>query len=148
MLSEELEPLYARFHKRFAVDGKFWYKLFQIGRTFLLVCCLNIFDCYHSLSTTFQMLSSVLTVGNWEVLWDGSLMALGLSMLDYLIVALGVIVMLTVSLLQRSGSVRDKIAGKPYPLRFAIWYGLFILVLLMGVYGIGYDASQFIYNQF
>jgi len=29
-----------------------------------------------------------------------------------------------------------------------IWYGLFLVVLLFGAYGVGYDASQFIYNQF
>ena len=55
---------------------------------------------------------------------------------------------MTVSLLQRSGSVRDRIAAKPYPVRFLVWYGLFLAVLLAGAYGIGYDASQFIYNQF
>ena len=30
----------------------------------------------------------------------------------------------------------------------ALWFGLFLLVILWGTYGIGYDASQFIYNQF
>ena len=40
------------------------------------------------------------------------------------------------------------IAEKPYPVRFVIWYGLFLAVLLLGAYGAGYDASQFIYNQF
>jgi len=88
------------------------------------------------------------TAGNWKVLWDGSLMELGLTGLDYGILGAGVALMLSVSLLGRSGSVRDKIAARPYPLRFAIWYGLFLAVLLMGAYGIGYDASQFIYNQF
>jgi len=34
------------------------------------------------------------------------------------------------------------------PVRVAVWYGLFLLVLLFGAYGVGYDASQFIYNQF
>ena len=88
------------------------------------------------------------TVRNWSVLWDGSLMALGLSGLDYGILAAGLLLMLGVSLAQRSGSVREKIRTLRYPARFAIWYGLFLAVLLMGAYGIGYDASQFIYNQF
>ena len=148
MISEELEPLYAKFHNRFPVEGKFWYKVFQIGRTFLLVCVLNIFDCYSALSTTFGMLASMFTVGNWHILWDGSLMNLGLTALDYVILAVGVLVLLGVSLLQRQGSVRDRIAAQAYPVRFCIWYGLFLVILLMGAYGIGYDASQFIYNQF
>ena len=148
MLSEELEPLYQRFHDRFPVNGRGAYKLFQTGRTFLLVCVLNIFDCYPSLSVTAGALGSMFTVRNWSVLWDGSLMALGLSGLDYGILAAGLLLMLGVSLAQRSGSVREKIRTLRYPARFAIWYGLFLAVLLMGAYGIGYDASQFIYNQF
>ena len=148
MASEELEPLYARFHQKFPVDGKLWYKLFQVGRTFLLVCVLNLFDCYPSLSLTFGAFASLFTAGNWSVLWDGSLMNLGLSGLDYGILAAGTMLMLAVSLIQRGGPVREKIAKKPYPVRFILWYGLFLIVLLMGAYGVGYDASQFIYNQF
>ena len=56
--------------------------------------------------------------------------------------------MLKVSLLQNRGSVREQIFRLPYPARFAIYYGLFLIIILMGAYGIGYDASQFIYNQF
>lgn len=149
MISQELEPLYARFHKRFpGADGSWAYKAFQVARTFLLVCCLNLFDCYHSLADTFHMLSSMLTVRNWSVLWDGSLLELGLTGLDYGILAAGVAVLLGVSLAQRGGGVRERIAKRPYPVRFIVWYGLFLIVLLMGAYGIGYDASQFIYNQF
>ena len=149
MISEELEPLYQRFHDHFpAVGGKAVYRLFQVARTFLLVCVLNIFDCYPALSTTAAMLGSMFTARNWSVLWDGSLMALGLSGLDYAILAAGVLLMLAVSLVQRGGSVREKIRAQRYPVRFVIWYGLFLVILLMGAYGIGYDASQFIYNQF
>lgn len=147
MVSEEFEPLYEKFHKRFGAEGKL-YAVFQMLRTFMLVCCLNLFDCYASLGDTFRAFASLFTAGNWQVLWDGSLMNLGLSLLDYGILAAGTVLMLVVSLLQRSGSVRAKIGQKPYPLRFAVWYGLFLIVLLMGAYGIGYDASQFIYNQF
>ena len=148
MVSEELEPLYARFHQRFAVGERRWYSCFRVGRTFLLVCVLNLFDCYPTLTQTFGAFASVFTAGNWNVLWDGSLLNIGLSALDYGILAVGTAVMLGVSLVQRSGGVREKIAEKPYPLRFALWYGLFLAALLAGAYGVGYDASQFIYNQF
>lgn len=149
MVSEELEPLYASFHNRFPSLGK-WkgYALFEVGRTFMLVCCLNLFDCYSSVADTLRTFGSMFTVHNWHVLWDGSLMRLGLSAADYVILAAGVLVLVIVSLIQRGGSVRTKIAALSYPVRFALWYGLFLAVLLMGEYGIGYDASQFIYNQF
>ncbi len=148
MISEELEPWYEKFHKRFSVKGKMSFRLFQIGRTFLLICILNLFDCYTSLADTFGMIRSMFTAQNWQILWDGSLLSLGLMALDYGILTVSVTSLIAVSLFQRSGSVRDQIAAKSYPIRFCAWYGLFLLVLLLGVYGIGYDASQFIYNRF
>lgn len=148
MVSQELEPLYARFHGRFHVQGSFGFRLFQVLRTILLMSCLRIFDCYRDVGTAFRMFGTLFTEWNWHILWDGSLLGLGLSGLDYLILALGLFLLVFVSMLQRSGSVRERIAAKPYPLRFALWYGLFLVVLLTGVYGFGYDSSQFIYNQF
>lgn len=148
MISEELEPLYARFHARFSVDGRLWYRIFQVGRTFLLICVLNIFDCYAALGDTVGAIASVFTVRNWSLLWDGSLLKLGLTGLDWAIAGTGCALMLGVSLVQRSGSVRERITQKPYWVKFALWYGLFLAVLLMGAYGVGYDQSQFIYNRF
>ncbi len=148
MISQELEPLYARFHGRFSVQGKWGFKLFQVLRTILLMSSLRIFDCYRDVGTAFRMFGTLFTRWNWQILWDGSLLELGLSGLDYGILAAGLLMMVLVSLVQRTGSVREKIAARPYPVRFVLWYGLFLLVLLMGAYGVGYDASQFIYNQF
>lgn len=149
MISEELEPVYDRFHKRFpGLKERKSYKVFQTGRTFLLVCCLNLFDCYTGVADTLRMLGSMFTAKNCGILWNGALLDIGLSMTDYGVLAFGTTLMLGVSLIQRKGSVRERIASRPYPVRFAVWYGLFLGVLLMGTYGIGYDASQFIYNQF
>lgn len=148
MISEELEPLYAKFHSAVPFGQSKMYRLFQVGRTFLLVCVLNIFDCYHSLRTTLGLFLSVFTARNWHIFWDGALLDLGLGRLDYALLLLGTALMVKVSLVQRKGSARDEIAKKPYAVRFCIWYGLFLVVLLTGAYGSGYDASQFIYNRF
>lgn len=148
MVSQELEPLYRKFHARFHPGTRKGFQAFQIVRTVLLMSCLRTLDCYRDVPLTFHMFGTLFTARNWPILWDGSLLLLGLTGLDYGILAAGTLLLLCVSLLQRSGSVREKIARKPYAVRFAVWYGLFLTVLLTGAYGIGYDASQFIYNQF
>ena len=148
MVSEELEPAYAKFHARFAVAGRWYYKLFQVGRTFALVSVLKLFDCYTEASTAFRMLGSVFGADNWGIFVDGSLLQLGLSAADYGVLALGILLMLAVSLAGRRESVRSKIGRMRYPVQAAVWFGLFLAVLLFGTYGIGYDASQFIYNRF
>ena len=148
MISEELEPLYAKFHGKFHVADRWLYKAFCMVRTYLLVCCLNLFDCYSNVADTFRAFWSMISVPNWQVLFNGSLLKIGLSGLDYIILLFAVLLMSAVSILKCKTNARDFVASKPYPVRFAIWFSLFVVILLMGTYGIGYDSSQFIYNQF
>jgi len=148
MVSEELESCYERFHERFAFSNTRGYKLFEVMRTFMLICALNLFDCYESVGTTMRMFLSMFRADNWDILYNGALLEIGLTLFDYAVVFVSALIMLGVSLLQRGGSVRDRIAAKPYIVRFTVWFGLFLLILLFGTYGIGYDASQFIYNRF
>ena len=52
------------------------------------------------------------------------------------------------TLMTNNGSVREKLAARPAPVRYAVIYSLFLCTLIIGAYGVGYDSSQFIYNQF
>ena len=148
MISQELEPLYYRFHEKFHVQGKTWFKMFQVVRTVLLMSCLRMFDCYRDVPLTFKMFGSMFTNFSVSRLTGAAFLGLGLSAWDYGILLVGTLILFTVSMIGRSGSVREKIAGLPFPVRFVVWYGLFLAVLIFGAYGIGYSASQFIYNQF
>ena len=149
MISQELEPLYAKFHKKVNTDGSVTYKSFQIGRTILLMSALRLFDCYRDVPLTFKMFGTMFTTWNWGSLGNGTLLHLGVARADYVILALGTILMFVVSMIGRSGSVRDKLAKKvPLAGRWAIFSALLLIVIVFGAYGLGYDASQFIYNQF
>lgn len=149
MVSQELEPLYAAFHKRFPkCAANKGYQLFQVIRTILLMSSLRMFDCYRDVPLTFKMFGSIFVTGNFHILWDGSLLQLGLNGIDYVILLLSTILLIAVSVLAGKGSVREQIGRLPYVVKLCIWYGLFLAVLIFGAYGIGYDASQFIYNQF
>ena len=59
----------------------------------------------------------------------------------------GVAVILVADRLGRDEPVRQKLARRPV-LMCAALCAAAIAILLFGAYGIGYDASQFIYNQF
>jgi hypothetical protein len=88
------------------------------------------------------------TTWNFKELVNGSMLKLGLSVTDYFVIVFGVVLIFTVSMLQRKKQVRERILELPYPVRAAIWMALFLVVLLAGAYGQGYDESAFIYNQF
>lgn len=148
IISQELEPLYEKFHNRFNVKHKFGFRLFQVIRTVLLMSSIRMFDCYADVPTTFKMFSSMFTVFNFNRLFDGSLMELGIDSYDYLVLLFGLVILISVSLMQRKGSVRVQLAQRPQLVRYAVYYALIIAIIVLGAYGIGYDSSQFIYNQF
>ena len=140
--SEELSPLYEKFHSRFHLKNKGWYGGFELLRTFMLMNLIRIVDLFPDVGEYFRRLGSLFA--SFRV----PFMELGLTGLDYGILICGVMLMLTVSLAQeRFGSVRELLWNQT-GLRYALTIGLFLAVLLMGNYGIGYDAGSFIYNQF
>ncbi len=75
-------------------------------------------------------------------------MQLGLTIADYVVLIFAVGLMLFVSLKSRAGSISMSLNAKPMPVRYAAYFLVFIAVLVFGAYGVGYDASQFIYSQF
>ncbi len=148
MLSQECEPLYEKFHARFRVKETTWFKAFRIIRTFLLMSSLRMLDCYRDVPMTFRMFGSMFTDWNiGEVLTTG-MWNLGLGKHDYIVLVIGTATLIVVSLIGRRGSVREMIAKKPIGVSMAVFGALFVATVLFGAYGMGYDASQFIYNQF
>ncbi|MBQ7460196.1 MAG: MBOAT family protein [Oscillospiraceae bacterium] len=145
MVSEELEPLYGGFHKRLPGTNGSGYRVFMILRTFLLITVMNLFDCYATLGETIGSLASIFRASAWT---GFSAAALGLSVSDWAVIAVGCAVMLAVSLLSVKKGVRERLAEKPYALRFAVFALLFAATVVVGVYGVGYDSSQFIYTRF
>lgn len=148
IVSQELEPFYAWFHAKFNVRGKFWFKLFQVTRTFLLMSAIRMLDCYRNVRVTFRMYLSMLTKWNIREVFNGALLKLGLSRADYFVLVIGIIILIAVSLAQRNGSIRQRLAERPEFIRYAAYAGLFVAIIVFGAYGIGYDSNQFIYNQF
>ena len=148
VVSEELTPLYEKFHNRFHLKEKKWYGAFEMLRMFWLMNLIRACDLFPHVGEYFRRLGSLVTTFNFHVLWDGTMMNLGLTSLDYAIILGGVIIWFVVSLLQEKGPIRERLSQKPAVLRYALIFALLVIVLLMGSYGIGYDASNFIYNQF
>lgn len=149
VLSEELVPLYAKFHARFGLKETKLYGIFEMLRMFTLMNLIRIVDLFPNVSLYFSKLLSLITKPDISVLWDGRLLKLGMSALDYGIIGFSILVMLAVSITQeKKGSLRDLLANKPAVLRYSLIIALLIITILAGSYGIGYNATDFIYNQF
>lgn len=148
LISQECEGLYKGFHQRVPFsNGRAWH-VFAAVRTLLLVSLLQMFEYYPNAGVTFSMFASLFTQSGLSQLFDGKLLLLGLTVPEAFLVLAGILMMLGASLLGKEKSVRERLSSCPAPVRALALYLLFLCVLVFGVYGIGYDASQFIYNQF
>ena len=92
------------------------------------------------------MWGSMLTVFNWGTPWK-NVADLGLTGADWGILALSVAVMCIVSALSAKKSVQERLYDRPV-LSWVLCGALLLTVVLVGIYGVGYDATQFIYDQF
>ena len=147
-VSSLLAPLYQKGFEKFHINPKSgaWHVV-QILRTFLLVNISWYFDMAVSLSAAFAMMKSTVTGFSLATLTDGSLMMLGLDKLDYMILAMGCLVVFLISFLKERGiQIRESLGRKPLVIRWAV-YGM----LVFGIPMFGYvmtTTGGFIYAQF
>jgi D-alanyl-lipoteichoic acid acyltransferase DltB (MBOAT superfamily) len=149
LVSQELTPLYKRFHAKHPdIDGKWYYKTMCIVRTNAIMCCLRLFDCYKDVPTTFKAFGSMFTKPSFNMLNGNTLLNLGLTAADYAIAFAGILLIFAVSMIQRRGSVREMIDKKGFAFRLALFALLFAVIIVFGAYGLGYDSNSFIYSKF
>ncbi len=151
LVSQELQPLYTRFHNRFpSLDGNYAYTLFCRGRTFFLMGLIRILDCYRDVPLTFRSVGSMFyDFSSWREFFSGGVFDLGVGIKEYIVVALAIVAVCIISKYQRADgiSLRHRIAERP-ALTFTCLAVLTVVIIIFGSYGIGFDASGFIYNQF
>ena len=148
IVSQELSPLYQRFHKKFRFSNTKGYNVFQMFRTFWLMGFIRVLDVYRDVPGTFRKVGTIFTTANWGDLFNGSFLELGLGWQDFAVVLAGCAAMLTVSILQNKGQVRDRLMARPPVVRYALLIAAVCLIMVFGAYGIGYDSGAFIYTQF
>ncbi len=141
------KPRYSLYERLGVRTECFSFRLLQQLFTFGLVSFAWVFFRAPSTEAAVSMLLSIRRV-DLNVLSTGGLTALGLTMVEWLILGLSVAVLFTVSVLQQKGSVRRSIERQMTWFRYAIYILAILTIAILGVYGPGFDASQFIYMQF
>lgn len=148
-LAQVCEPLNKRLIAALRINTEcFSWHLFQSLRVFALVCVGNMFFRVDGLVTTLRVMRAGLHWNPW-ILVDGSLFKLGLDSKDCWVAVFGLFVLLVVSILQEKGkTVRQRLEEQNLVFRWIVLLGLIFGVLIFGMYGLGYDAASFIYEQF
>ena len=119
------------------------YQLFQVLRTFALVNLGMLLFRANGAQAALQMLRSLATP------YAGSLL-IKLDARDLAVLALGALFLLGVDLWQARHGVglRQAVEKKPLPVRWGIYIGVVLLIMVFGAYGDNYDPAAFIYAQF
>ena len=151
LVSQELEPLWRRFRENFPrLDKSAFFHGFRAVRTFLLMGLIRSLDCYRDVPKTFSLWVTMFTrPDTYRTLFGGGLLALGLTVPDFILIGLSVLLIFFVSRAGREKrlSEPDRLPAKPVLLCLCVC-ALVIAALVFGNYGQGYDASDFIYGQF
>ena len=138
---------------------------FRVVRTFFFVCIGDLFFRSDSVPHALRMLKESVTVFNPWILWNGALLDMGLDFVEWGILIVSLVILITVSTIQYrmeacaeskdTGSkysgfanVREYIASKKLAVRWIIYIALLFYCILLAEYGPGFSAAEFIYKDF
>ncbi len=116
--------------------------------TFILVTAAWVIFRAPGLRAGLSILKRILTDLTPWILFDGSLYTCGIEARNFLALVLCVILVMIVEHMQEKGNLRERLETQHILVRWSIYLGAIALVAVLGVYGPGYDATQFLYGQF
>lgn len=145
-----LSPVRSFLKEKCKIDDKLAsHKLLKVMGTFVLVDFAWIFFRANSFGQSVAVIKSMLHLNNIWILFDGSLYQLGLSQKSFWVMMAALFLLFCVDYLKYRGiAVRETVARQGIWLRWGIYLAAVYSVLIFGIWGGAYEASNFIYFQF
>lgn len=149
-LSTIFDPELKKINEKMKIDvNKTYYHYLRRIRTFFLFVISRVMTMPSNLKTSSMMIKRMVTrFAPWELM-DGTVYTFGLGKNDFIVLVLSLLLLYLVSRKQESGKhIRQIIADLPFVLRWGIYLAAVFVVLIFGTYGIGYNASSFVYMNY
>ena len=156
--SVALAPVYKKLGEKLRVNTEaFSFRLFQMLRTFALLCVSRIITQAPSLGAVVHILKQMvkdrifLTSKGLDFITGatGEIYTFGVSRSEMTVLLLSILVLLVVGILQENGmKIRETLAKQNLLFRWGMILLLLAAVLVFGIYGPGYDARAFIYGGY
>ena len=125
------------------------HKLLRVVVTFVLFSSTMVFFRAYRLMDAVRIFISMLTVHNFEIFTDGSIFACGIDAFNFALLGIYVLVIFAADVCKyKRIKVRSVIEKQHWLCQVAVVALGVLTVLLLGVYGPGFEASNFIYSQF
>lgn len=147
IISMELEPVYKSFNKRCAFTGGKIYGVFRIIRTFILMAILRMLD-YNTVAEYFKSLCLLVTDFSFGRLIVTDYSQLGLDMANWIVAVLGCLIILMVDFIGRKKSYSEVIFKRGTLVSFGLIGLMIAVIIIFGMYGIGYEGKAFIYSRY
>lgn len=129
--------------------GSYSYRLMQTIITYILVNFAWIFFRAPGIRAAKGIINNIFVIWNPWILTDGTLYTLGLSAGSFWVGISSIVLLLGVSIAQYNGiHIREEFGKQGLVFRWSITLALIFSIIIFGIYGPGYSASQFIYFQF
>lgn len=147
--SQIFEPLFPKLNKLFHIDTEnFGWHLIQMLRTFFLCCVGRVFFRAGGLRDALAIFKEIVRDFNISAFFDYDFETFGFTPKVAVFAFISCLVLLLVDVLQEKMLLRKTLAKQNIIFRWVILFVGLFAVILLGVYGPGYDASSFIYEQF
>ena len=151
MLGILLVDQYAFLKEKFHVnETSAGWLLFQMFRTFV-ICAIGRFfsrasDCGQALDMFMSMFNGFF---DWSFFVDGTMLTLGLDVANWAVLVTAIAILLLIDIAhEKDVHIRDSIARQDLAVRWLVYLGAVVAVVIFGVYGSGFDSAAFIYQQF
>ncbi len=149
LLESVFAPDFSALYKKAGIDEKsFGFKFYLMARTFIFFCIGRMFTVAGSLTGFAIMFKRMFLLNPW-VLFDGSLYTHGLDRKNFYTVLFAVILLFIIDLKkEEKKDIRGLLAAQPRVFRWLCLYMLIFTVAVFGIYGPGFQASDFVYRGF
>ncbi len=154
MAGELMSPAFQKMTEKlqFKTDSFSWH-LFQSARTYVIYAVGATFFGVGLRRGARLLLEGIRALAgrtsNPWIFFDGSILSTGVSWADINIIIFAVLLLIIVGILrEKYGYARVWMDRQGVVFRWGVWILLFLLVLIYGKYGPGYDAADFIYQGF
>lgn len=122
-------------------------KVYRIAVTFILVHFAWIFFRANTFQDALTILGN-LVLFDPSALWNGMILNMGLSLPELIVAVAGIGIVLVVDALSRKHDLCGELLQKNTVLRWTVYLTATFVILIFGIYGLQYNAQQFIYSQF
>lgn len=150
ILGNAAEPLVKKIRKLLHINTEnFFYQLFQIVRTAILVVIGELFFRGHGMHSGLIMFKLLVTRFSISAFSLETIETLDIDRQDVGIVLVSLLIVLIISILKERGvKIRETLARQHVVIRWTLVYGLILYTIIFGAYGLGYIPVLPIYANF